>query len=584
MNSKMQFGSVAHRASENQCYAIDENTIEIKIKTGYDVDKINIFYGDPFEGGILGGNWKWTGIKEPITDVYELEYHKVWVIRVQPMYKRLKYYFELFVGGESILFFEDGFMTYEQSQLPDKTLQCFTMPWINPCDVVTTPDWAKDTIWYQIFPDRFCRGDIQNNLDAVPWGSRKPSNEDIYGGDLRGIISKLDYIKSFGITGIYLNPIFEALATHKYDTTNYFEIDPMFGNREIFKEFVEECHKHNIKVMLDGVFNHSGIEFPQWKDVVALGKESKYYEWFMINQWPFDVEKNHTRDKEFYSFAFTSRMPKLNTNNPEVIEYIAKICEYWIQEYDIDGWRLDVANEISHALCKVIQKRCRAVKSDIYILGEIWHDSMNWLSGDDFDAVMNYPLTTAINDFWFRKDMTNKEFEHTINNCYLRYMYQTNAVLFNLLDSHDTDRLYHRVKKNENVFYQQLAILFTMAGGTSIYYGTEIAMDGSYDPDCRGCMPWNDIADGKYDKQIKKMQQLTYMRNTIVACKSQKIRFEQTFGLSRVIEYVKDDAIKVIINASTEMIPVSLEEKNILFKNALNAKNLKPDGVVIYRI
>ena len=577
----MNFSAIFHRASENQCYAVDENTIEIKVKTGYDVDKVNLYYGDPFDGGILGGNWKWNGEQIEFQEVYELEYHKVWVIRVIPKHKRLKYYFEFFSGDEKILFFEDGFLSHEQAQT--KSLQCFTMPWINPSDVAVTPSWAKAMIWYQIFPDRFCKLD-SNKKNVVEWGSRKPSNEDIYGGDLKGIISKLDYIKSFGVTGIYLNPIFKALATHKYDTTDYYEIDEMFGDKETFKEFVTECHKRNIKVMLDGVFNHCGVDFAPWQDVLKNGQKSKYFDWFMINQFPFDTKKDHTRDSEFYSFAFTSRMPKLNTNNQEVIEYIKDICKYWIREYDIDAWRLDVANEISHLMCKKIRTACREVKKDVYILGEIWHDSIDWLRGDEFDAVMNYPLTTAINDFWFRKETTNKDFEHSVNNCYQRYTQQTNAVTFNLLDSHDTDRLYHRVGKNQNVFYQQLAILFTMPGAKSIYYGTEIMMDGAHDPDCRACMPWQDIESGKYDEHIKLMQDLTYMHNTEKAFKSQKIRFENSYGLDRVIEYVRDDSVRVIINASEKELPILVDEGKILFKYRTNAQILLPEGVIIHKL
>ncbi len=579
----MQLGCIMHRASESACYAIDENTIEIKLKTGYDVDEVNIIYGDPFSGGILGGDWKWSGEKLQIKEVYELSYHKLWVVQITPPYKRLKYYFELKNSEESILFFEDGFMSCEEAQLSGKVLQCFTMPWLNSIDVAKTPKWARDTIWYQIFPDRFCRGDFENNKDALPWNSKVPDNADIYGGDLAGIIKKLDYIKSIGITGIYLNPIFEALATHKYDTTNYYEIDKMFGDKEVFSKFVLECHKRDIKVMLDGVFNHCGTEFAQWKDVVEKGEQSPYFNWFMINEWPIDETKYHTKDKEFYSFAFTAHMPKLNTNNPEVIEYIVKICEYWISEFDIDGWRLDVANEISHALCKEINKRCIAIKPDIYILGEIWHDSINWLLGDEFHSVMNYPLTTVIDDFWINKKMTAKQFLHGINNCYHRYMHQTNAVLFNLLDSHDTARLYSKVHQNLDVFYQQLTILFTMAGSTSIYYGTEIAMDGAHDPLCRGCMPWDEIEGGMHDEKIAKMQALTYMRNTNKACKSEKITFLYNYN-DRVIEYLKDGSLKVIINASDESINYKTPKNSILFQNKCSIDTILPGGAIVYKI
>ncbi len=577
----MQYASIFHRASENWCYPIDENTIEIKIKTGYDIQNVSIIHGDPFESGILGGNWKWNGTKLEINEVYELQYHKLWVVRITPPYKRLKYYFELQTDKSTMLYFEDGFLTHEQAGIDGKALQCFTMPWLNAIDVKTTPEWVSSTIWYQIFPDRFARADFDRNPNALKWGSRKPRNEDVYGGDLEGIISRLDYLKDLGVSGIYLNPIFTAGSTHKYDTIDYYEIDPMFGDKATFKRMVEECHHRGIRVMLDGVFNHSGRDFAPWLDVIEKGSESKYFDWFMVNQWPFDTSKHHTKDNEFYSFAFTTMMPKLNTNNPEVINYVSEICEYWIQEFDIDGWRLDVANEISHALCKEIQKRCRAIKPDIYILGEIWHDSINWLRGDEFDSVMNYPLTTAINDYWFNTSLTSKNFEHSVNNCYHRYMHQTNKALFNMLDSHDTDRLYHRVNQNANIYYQQFALMFTMSGSLSLYYGTEIMLDGAHDPGCRACMPWNEIDSGKHTDVLTQMKRLIEIRNQYDACLSQQIQFEYHHN-DRVIEYVKDQQLRVVVNASNQTIEIKPEE--ILFSNGLEGTQLSPEGVVITKI
>ncbi len=578
---EMNFGAVFHRASENWCYAIDENIIEVKIKTDYDVERIFFHHGDPFENGILGGNEKWTSIRVEIVEQYKLKYHKIWVIRVKPPYKRVKYYFELHSHNEVHYYFEDGFMTQVELDTTFKSLQCFTMPWLNPIDVKKTPDWVKNAVWYQIFPDRFNRGDKTINLDSLKWDSRKPKNEDKYGGDLQGIINRLDYLEDLGITGIYLNPIFTATSTHKYDTINYFDIDPVFGNKDKFKELVAECHRRNIKVMLDGVFNHVGEEFPYWQDVIKNGKNSVYYDWFMVNDWPFDVNKYHTRDLEFYSFAFYANMPKLNTNNPEVINYIIKICEFWIKEYNIDGWRIDVANEISHMLCKEIHKRCKAINPDIYILGEIWHDSINWLRGDEFDSVMNYPLTTTINEFWFNKNLINKDFEYQVNNCYQRYMTQTNKALFNMLDSHDTDRLFHRVNQNADIFYQQMILLFTMCGSISLYYGTEIMLDGGFDPGCRACMPWNKIDKGNYASTINNFKQLIQLRKEHKALRSLKISFNYNYN-ERVIDYIKDNSIRVIINASNEEIIIDNEE--VLFSNKLSNSILLPNGVVIIKL
>lgn len=166
----------------------------------------------------------------------------------------------------------------------------------------------------------------------------------------------------------------------------------------------------------------------------------------MINEWPFDRNGKAAKKKQIYTFAFYDGMPKINTNNPEVRKYFVDICANWVEHYGIDGIRLDVANEVSHRFCKELHARVKEINPDIYILGEIWHNALPWLRGDEFDAVMNYPLGQSIKDFWIDKSLTNEDFEYTINRCYTSYMQQTNDVLFNLLDSHDTKRLRSDVK------------------------------------------------------------------------------------------------------------------------------------------
>lgn len=579
----MNYAGIIHRASEQFCYAINKDIIEINIKTAYDVESVSLYYDDPFIGGILGGDWSWKGKEKVFREVKELQYHKLWTIHIKPPYKRVKYYFELRTYNETMLYFEDGFFSQEAIESSHKKMQCFTFPWLNPIDINKVPNWVGDTIWYQIFPDRFCNGDL--SIDAhhgKPWGDVRPKNEDTYNGDLRGILNKLDYIASLGINGIYLTPIFSSPSNHKYDTVNYFEIDPLFGDKDTFRELVKEAHKLGIRILLDGVFNHCGDQFPQWQDVIENGPSSRYYDWFMIEKWPFDKTKHTTKDKEYYSFAFTTDMPKLNTNHPEVIDYFCEVCEYWIREFDIDGWRLDVANEVSHAFCKVLRKRLHKIKPSIYILGEIWHDAMPWLHGDELDSVMNYPLTSAIDGFWLQSDQTKKQFEHQLHNCYHRYMKQTNDVLFNLMDSHDTDRLIHRVKGDINVFYQQLLLLFTTPGSVCLFYGTEIVMDGSFDPDCRACMPWDKIERGFYDKEISTMKRLITLRKKHPACKSQNITFLDEYEQDRILVYLKEcdqEIIKVTINASNRK--MNVQPLRVLFERGLEKDSLCAGGCLV---
>ncbi len=581
----MKFEAIYHRTSDNYCYPLNEEELIINIKTGYDVERVYINYGDPFEAGVLGSNW--SGTEEELIYKKNLTHHIWWTTTVKPKYKRCRYYFRLVRANTYYYYFEDGFYTEKEMNQQGKNLVYFTFPWMNNIDINKTPDWVNDTVWYQIFPERFCNGDKANDPIAIrPWGFHPVSNEEFYGGDLQGIIDRLDYIESIGINGIYLTPIFEAETSHKYDTTNYMKIDPHFGDEKVFKQLVDRAHQKGMRIMLDGVFNHAGKDFKPWTDVLEKGPDSKYFNWFMINSWPFDKEKYNTKDGAFYSFAFTSRMPKLNTNNKEVIAYLLSVINYWIENFDIDGLRLDVADEVSHRFCKELRKLTKELKSDFYLLGEIWHDAISWLHGDEFDGVMNYPLATTIADFWVYPEKTRKDFECALNHNFTMYMQQTNNVLFNLLDSHDTNRLIDKVK-DIDVFYQQLAVLFTMSGSPCIYYGTEIALEGSYDPDCRRCMPWDQIELGLYDDKIELIKKLIQLRKEIRAFKSRHYHFLDDINHSRVIQYIKTDdyfrQIEVILNCSDRNIEVK-PKGNLLFSHLSDGYILKPKGIHIQLI
>ena len=586
----MEFNGVYHQAYDNYCYPLNEDELVINIKTGYDVQRVFIILGDPFAAGILGGGEDWEGEKQEIFFKKRLKNQLWWTTTVKPEYKRLKYYFELWTENEKWFYFEDGFVSQTQKELEGRSRQCFTFPWMNPCDVPVTPKWVNDTVWYQIFPDRFCNGDHSIDPDyVVPWRSSKKSvkNEECFGGDLVGVASKLDYLKDLGITGIYLTPINEAPSNHKYDTTDYSKIDPRFGDEETFINLVNEAHSRGIRVMLDGVFNHCGYYFAPWQDVLEKGRESEYFDWFMINEWPIDRKGNAAKKKQLYTFAFYDNMPKLNTNNQKVRDYFVDICAGWVEKYKIDGLRLDVANEISHRFCKELRARLKEINPDIYILGEIWHNALPWLRGDEFDAVMNYPLGESIKDFWIDKSLTNEDFEYTVNRCYTMYMQQTNDVLFNLLDSHDTKRLRSDVKSLDE-YFAQLAVLFAMPGSPCIYYGTEIAMEGSYDPDCRRCMPWEDIEAGKYTDRINIISSLIHLRYSEPLLKSRNFHFPNDVSDDpRVIQFRKvdweDQYVEVIINCSDADIEVPAKGETLFERHYIDTALLQ-NGILIRKI
>jgi cyclomaltodextrinase / maltogenic alpha-amylase / neopullulanase len=498
--------AIYHRPKNNFAYAYDEKTLHIRLQSKKDdLDSVQLVYGDPYDWGADYKKWNTkqkTMIKTGSDALYDY-----WLVDVQPEFRRLRYGFMLAKGDSIQYFTEKGYF----DELPtDDVAYYFCFPFLNKIDVFQAPSWVKDTVWYQIFPERFANGDKTiDPSSTLPWGSTEPTPTNFFGGDFEGIIQKLDYLVELGISGIYFTPIFKATSNHKYDTIDYMELDPQFGDKETFRRLVKACHQKGIKVMLDAVFNHSGYYSPFFQDVVEKGKESIYKDWFHIRDLPVVTEPTPNYD----TFAFTYMMPKLNTEHPDVKKYLLGVGRYWIEEFDIDGWRLDVANEVDHQFWREFRTAVKDVKPDVYILGEIWHDSMPWLQGDQFDAVMNYPFTTAVLNFFAKNTINVTEFANILSNVLHSYPNNVNEVAFNLLDSHDTPRILTIAKNHKEKV--RLLYLFQMSfiGTPCIYYGDEIGMTGEMDPGCRKCMEWNR---SEQDLELfTHVQKLLQLRKTI---------------------------------------------------------------------
>ena len=580
----MNFASIAHRGASPDAYALNESEIVLNLRTGKDIAAVSVIHDDPFAGGATGFA-AWDGKAEPMAISRELKYHYIWTITLRPAYKREQYYFSLSDGKETYFLFEDGFYTPESAQKSGRLRQYFKFPWLNPSDVFTVPGWVGDTVWYQIMPDRFRRGDsAPKRFPLRRWEDPKNIHFwDFYGGDLKGITEKLPYLQELGITGIYMTPIFLSNSNHKYNTFSYDVIDPDFGTEEDLIALVDKAHSLGIRVMLDAVFNHSGTEFPQWQDVVEKGPESPYWDWFFVQQWPLPKLIRGAKDK-FHSFAFTGMMPKLNTNNPEVVSFFRDRCLRWVRDWHIDGIRFDVGNEVSHAFLQALRSALKAENPDIFLLGEIWHDSLPFLLGNEYDSTMNYPFLQCLNNFYL-DGQDARELEFGLSRCYSMYPEQVNNVLFNFLDTHDTMRCLTRCGGNRDVFYQQLAMLMTLPGSACIYYGTEIAMEGGDDPDCRRPMPWHRIERGDCAEDFREAADLIRLRKAYPQLRRGQILWKHFDGVPRLVCYGRrideDYVIAVYINADSQ--PVSVLADNVLYSRGMNAGFLAPGGVAVVR-
>jgi cyclomaltodextrinase / maltogenic alpha-amylase / neopullulanase len=531
--------AIYHRPINNYAYAYDKETLHIRLRTKKnDVQHVNLIHGDPYHWE----NSKWQGSTLSMQKSGSTELFDYWFVAIKPTYRRLRYGFQLQDNNETVFYTEKGFF----SELPnDDVGNFYCFPFLHENDVFKAPHWVKDTVWYQIFPERFANGDSNlNPPETLNWGESEPTPSNFFGGDFEGIIQHIDHFVRLGITGIYFTPIFKASSNHKYDTIDYMEIDSQFGDKETFKRLVNTCHQHGIKVMLDAVFNHSGYYFDKWQDVLHYGEQSRYKDWFHLRDgFPLQTEPIPSYD----TFAFEKTMPKLNTAHPEVKEYLIEVGRYWIKEFNIDGWRLDVANEIDHTFWRDFRCEMKQEKEDIYILGEVWHDSMPWLLGDQFDATMNYPFTNAVVDFFAKDKINAEQFRHIMTNVMHMYPKNVNEVLFNLLDSHDTPRILTIANNDKEKVALAFVVLLSFPGSPCIYYGDEIGMDGNQDPGCRKCMVWDK------DKQDLKMfahiQRLISLRKSYKAFGSAaEFSFIDTKEPSCVM-YVKSDGEEQILFA-----------------------------------
>ncbi|QII82459.1 glycoside hydrolase family 13 protein [Jeotgalibaca arthritidis] len=508
----METAAFFHRPESEYAYIYSPGHVHIRLRTKKgDVAKVGFIQGDPFNLHLKD----WYQEEKEMELLSSTDLHDYWLIDTDEPVKRMAYAFHVYgKDGTDVIYNDRGVFPYLKEQLTNSGTY-FRLPYFHETDRFKAPEWVKKTVWYQIFPERFNNGDKKNDPDNVlEWDSKEElSTIDFYGGDIQGIIDKLDYLEDLGINGIYLTPIFTAPSNHKYDTTDYYEIDPHFGDKALFRQFVEEAHRRDMRVMLDAVFNHIGAESTQWRDVAEYQEESRFKDWFFIKEHPVPSAEEirshgpmymeHAEGLPYETYAYVPMMPKINTHNPEVQEYLLNIATYWIKEFDIDGWRLDVANEVDHSFWRKFNQACLSLKDDFYILGEIWTSSRSWLEGDEFHGVMNYSLVGNIIDYFVGKTIPTRKMANVMNEQLAQYRKQTHETMFNMLDSHDTARILTMAEGDIDLVKSTLAFMFLMHGSPCIYYGTEVGMKGGPDPQCRRCMIWEE------DKQDRDMYDFT---------------------------------------------------------------------------
>ena len=388
------------------------------------------------------------------------------------------------------------------------------------------PEWVSHAVFYQIFPDRFARSRqvaAQEAVSLKPWG-HPPEAQGFQGGDLYGVIQHLDYLRDLGITALYLNPIFASAANHRYHTYDYYTVDPLLGGDEALHDLLQAAHRRDMRVVLDGVFNHASRGFWPFHHVLENGLDSPYADWFHLHGEPL---RPYAEDKpaNYDGWAGLRGLPEFNTDHPPVREFLFDVATHWVEQ-GIDGWRLDVPNEIDDAdFWRTFRSKVKSVNPDAYLCGEIWTHADRWLQGDQFDGVMNYPLIDTLFGFVAHDSIrgfdhrhfdfvprTGVQFAEEIIDTLTRYPDATQQAQLNLLDSHDTPRALHTL--GGSLAALRLAVLFqmTMPGAPCIYYGDEIGLQSAGDPHCREAFPWHN-EDAWHTDLLAFYQQATALRH-----------------------------------------------------------------------
>ncbi|MDE5932949.1 MAG: glycoside hydrolase family 13 protein [Lachnospiraceae bacterium] len=479
----MNRSAVLHIPMSEYAYGTDEQHVTIRLRCGRgDLRRCILHFGDRAcrqTPVIFTEQEMRVKASDECFDYYE-------TTLVNP-YKRLNYYFEFITETERVLYYGDCFM----EDCVDDRSEYYQLPYNHRADIVSVPAWAKDAVIYNIFPDSFATGKGYLSGEATEKEFAKETVKGKLGGTIQGIAENVAYLKELGFTAIYINPVFAAGEYHKYDLLDYYHIDPCFGTNEEFRDMVRIYHENDMKVIIDGVFNHCGWKFFAFDDVVKNGENSRYKDWFYRLEFPVIRPDNGEDYPGYECFGYERMMPKLNTQNPEVIAYFCDVCQYWLKEYEIDGWRLDVASEINDAFWESFRLAAKEVNPDAILIGEVWETARHWLDGKKFDSTMNYDFRKHCRRFFAERSIDAYAFDSRVTNMRMRYREQTVYAQLNLLDSHDVSRFLSLCGEDEKRY--KLAVLFQMTfpGIPSVFYGDEKGICGIREEEYRAPMRWN---------------------------------------------------------------------------------------------
>ena len=478
----MEYSAIIHYAEKKYCYAYEKNgiCIRIQVKKG-DMKRVVLHCQEKY----IPVSFMDTRNSMEMTLLSSTEYSDIYEARFSCQVVCLRYFFELTDReGETRYYGNHAFYEEEITDVD----RMFDYPQtLREEESFHTPDWAKNKVVYQIFPARFA---TDQEIDPEVWYQAPVHHDTDLKGNLRGIINHLGYLKDLGVDILYLTPIFQSSSTHKYNIEDYYKIDPGFGTKEDLQELVDKAHNLGLRVILDGVFNHTSIDFFAFRDIREKEAASSYLNWYYIENFPLQLEWGQRPN--FKCFSYANKMPKLNLSNPDTADYFIQVAKYWIRECHIDGWRLDVADEIGHAFWRRFRREVKEEFPETLIVGEIWHYAGDFLEGDQWDSVMNYHFYRSVLDLVVENRISVSQFAGQLSFMKGNVHEEVYPVLWNLIDSHDTARFLHSCGGDKGKLRLAAALQLLLPGMPMLYYGDEVGMEGGPDPDCRRGMLWEE--------------------------------------------------------------------------------------------
>ena len=463
-------------------FALDETHMVFRLRAAKgDLKHVSFFYADRAD---MSSELPFTRTEMPLIRsdlLYDwFEY------TLETRRQRIAYYFLLSDGVNECRYAGEVF---EKMTAHIERSEYFQYPFNHKADLQRVPAWAKDAVVYNIFPDSFASAEGSISRAGKHLSYNGYPSKSTYGGTIEGIRKNLDYIRALGCSCIYLNPVFAAGAYHKYDLLDYEHIDPCFGTDEEFKRFVAEAHEKGIRVVIDGVFNHISWHHPAFRDLLEKGRASAYYDWFYELNDPLTLP-GEGEEPGYVCFSYVADMPKTNTACESLKEYFCGIGAMWVRDYHVDGWRLDVANELDDGFLRAFRRAVKAVNPDALIIGEVWENAAHYMNGDMLDSAMNYDFRRFCTQFFAEGILTAEEFDLRVSSLLMRYKWQAVEAQLNLLDGHDVCRFLTLCGGDMDKMEAAAVFQMTFPGMPSIFYGDEKGMVGLSEAEYRRPMKW----------------------------------------------------------------------------------------------